>query len=376
MSHPTLYKRTSTGAIQFWDISVYEDHNHSRAYIIETQYGQLDTPSPQLSFDTIYEGKNIGRSNETSVREQSEMEAKARWEKQVKKGYVEDIEKARAGKDDVAGGILPMLAHKFTDHGHKIKYPCAYQKKLDGIRCIAVVEDGKCTLWSRTRKPIISVPHIQRQIESLGFNDLIFDGELYHHDMKAEFEKIVSLVRQEIPAEGHEVVQYHVYDAPNLKEGFLSRQSFVATILLGIPQPNLVFVSTGMVHREYEIPEFLEEALEEGYEGIMLRNLTSPYVNKRSYDLQKVKVFDDSEFDIIGVKEGRGKMQGLAIFECVTPEGNPFEAKLEGELSGLKKYFDDHSLWTGKKLTVRYQGFTGKNKVPRFPIGVAVRDYE
>ena len=89
-----------------------------------------------------------------------------------------------------------------------------------------------------------------------------------------------------------------------------------------------------------------------------------------------MKEFDEDEFPIVGVKEGVGKMAGLAVFECIAKSGNHFDVKLEGSLEGLRKYITDESTWKGKKLTVQYQGITNKNRVPRFPVGKVVRDYE
>src|SRR5271168_4039124 len=81
----TLYKKSSTGAIQYWQIMCYEDSDHSVNYTLETEYGQVGTDSPQRTFDTISQGKNIGKKNETSVHQQAESEAQAKWEKQKKK---------------------------------------------------------------------------------------------------------------------------------------------------------------------------------------------------------------------------------------------------------------------------------------------------
>lgn len=378
-SLPTLYKKTSTGAIQYWRIAVYEDSDHSTAYIIETEYGQVGTDSPQTTFDTIYEGKNIGKKNETSVCQQAEAEATSKWEKQKKKGYVESKSDAEKGKVDdlIEGGIVPMLAHKFTDHAHKIKYPAAVQPKLDGIRCVAILKDGKCTLWSRTRKPITSVPHIVKAIEETFKMDIILDGELYNHAFKANFEHIVSLVRQEDPAPDHEDVQYHIYDLAN-NDPFVDRNTLLASHWFG-NEPNgpLHLVPTLWVKTEDEVMEHFARFRKDGYEGAMLRNINSKYVNKRSYDLQKVKEFDDGEFPIIGIDEGRGKLAGhVGAFVCRTPSGKEFLAKMSGETTKLREYFLDHSLWTGKVLTVQYQGLTGKEGVPRFPVGVVIRDYE
>jgi DNA ligase 1 len=377
LSFPTLFKKTSTGAIQYWRICVVENPNNSNNHDIWTEYGQVDGKA-QTTIDTISEGKNPGKKNETAPRQQAEKEAQSKWEKQKKKGYVETVEAAQAEETDdlIEGGIVPMLAHKYSEHAHKVKFPAGIQPKLDGIRCVAVVKDGQCTLWSRTRKSIRSVPHIIQEIEAIfGHEDIILDGELYNHALKKDFEKIVSLVRQEEPAEGCEIVQYHVYDVAG--EGTFKERHDALMEVLELNEPMyLVPVPTKMAANEDDIMLLFDQAISLGFEGVMVRNLASPYVNKRSYDLQKVKEFDDAEFPIVGVEEGRGKMAGHAIFVCKTDSGKEFLAKLKGDTGYLKKLFEDHSLWNGKKLTVQYQGLTGKEGVPRFPVGVAIRDYE
>jgi predicted DNA-binding WGR domain protein len=138
MIHPTLYKKTSTGAIQFWTIE-------AKGNEIITTYGQVGTESPQTTIDIVKEGKNAGQSNATSANEQAEREAKSSWTKKLKKGYVDSIAAAEAGERDaiIEGGIDPMLAHKYSTNGvltkdaKKIKFPALGQPKMDGIRCIA-----------------------------------------------------------------------------------------------------------------------------------------------------------------------------------------------------------------------------------------------
>lgn len=375
MNFPTLYKKTSTGAIQFWTIEANDDMATS---VIKTIYGQLHTDSPQVTEDRITEGKNAGKKNATTHFEQAAKEARAKWEKQKKKGYVESIEAAIAEEIDdlIEGGIVPMLAHKFAEQGRKIFYPSFVQPKLDGIRCIAVVKNGEATLWSRTRKQITSMPHIVQELEAAFSNmDITLDGELYNHEMKSDFEKIVSLVRQEEPGEGYDVVQYHVYDTVSI-EVFKSRYAQLHRLFRMFEFYSLKLVQTEVVKSEDDVMDFFNKYRSQGYEGAMLRNVDSSYVNKRSYDLQKVKEFDDSEYPIVGVEEGRGKLAGHAIFVCKTETGKEFLAKMKGDTENLKRFFDNHDLWKGKKLTVQYQGLTGKEGVPRFPVGIAIRDYE
>ena len=364
---PSLYSLNSNGSIQKWDIGTKKNT------IVKT-YGQMGGKI-QTSSDTIQCGKNIGRANETTAEEQAALEAQAQWEKKLKSGYTQTVQEAKDGAVDskfVTGGVEPMLAHKFRDHSGKITFPCYAQPKLDGIRCIAVVKDGVCTLWSRTRKPITGVPHIIVALEKrFPDEDVVLDGELYNHKYKNKFEEIVSFVRQETPKEGHEVVEYHIYDIVN-DSPFSVRQDWISK---KIDSACLVCVPTRLVNEQDELTECFVEDRRNGYEGIMARNAESLYEHKRSYGLQKIKEFDDAEYKIVGVEAGRGRMSDCGIFVCETPKGDRFNCKMEGELEILKSFLQKPELVIGKLLTVRYQGLTNGN-IPRFPIGVVVRDYE
>ena len=383
MNFPRLFKKTSTGAIQFWKIWTEESNQGFGMYpCIITEYGQVGTNSPQTTYDHIKEGKNTGKVNETNPFEQADAEAKAKWEKRKKHGYVESIEAAEKDELDdlIEGGIVPMLAHSFSKHGHKIKYPCYAQPKFDGIRCIAIFQNGRCTLWSRTRKPITSCPHIIKEIEnqlskhSISKDEaLILDGELYSHLYRNNFEHIVHLVRQEEPDPQHTDVQYHIYDLVNDKS-FKDRMNDLHN-LIKISDP--LFPVQTVTITEEGVSEIFNFYKDNGYEGAMLRNMDGLYVNKRSYDLQKVKEFEDSEFKIIGVEEGRGKLSGhVGAFVCVTKDGTEFKAKMSGDTDRLKEYFENEKLWKNQLLTIQYQGLTGKSNVPRFPVGLRIRDYE
>ena len=382
MNFPTLYKKTSTGAIQQWMIFTKDVGTAGPVWVIYTKYGQVGGKIQETQ-DLIKEGKNVGKKNETTPEEQAEAEAKAKWEKQKKKGYVESKEAAQKDEVDevIEGGVLPMLAHKFSEHAHKIKFPCYVQPKLDGIRCIAIVKNGACTLWSRTRKPINSCPHIIAELEAIfESKDIVLDGELYNHAFKSNFEHIVHLVRQDEPDKDCGDVQYHIYDMISDKT-FQERIEFLEETLGYIMEDplesSLRLVQTEPVNIENDVMVYFELFKERGYEGAMLRNEHSKYTNKRSYDLQKVKEFDDAEFEITGIDEGRGKLSGhVGAFRCRTKEGKEFLAKMSGDTDRLREYFTNHKLWEGKLLTVQYQGLTGKEAVPRFPVGLAIRDYE
>ena len=392
---PKLYKKTSTGKIQSWEVSAID--NDGVATIVNL-YGQVDGKI-QESRETILEGKNIGKANETTANGQARMQAKARWEKQLKKGYAKTIEDAEAGVTDevIAGGVFPILAHKFAEQGHKISYPALAQPKLDGHRCTSqrdvdttIVNEHlsksvlSISLWSRTRKPITGLPHLNEAIERaslrIGFDFERLDGELYHHDYRDNFEDLTSFIRQEVPKEGHEIVQYHVYDIPDDTKTNYERYQLLEALRPLFEGTAIKIVETKIVNSEEELYEYLEDCLARGYEGAMVRNFDGKYQFKRSYDLQKLKKFDDDEFRIIDIKVGtKGSMAGKAVFICEKyrdeqpiPDGKTFDCKLKGNMDKLTEYADDPSLVIGKILTVKFQGYT-KYGIPRFPVGERFR---
>jgi DNA ligase-1 len=372
MTLSTLYKLTSTGKTQMWEIKTVDN-------FIFTSHGQVGGKIQTVS-EEITEGKNIGKANETTPIQQAEAEAQQRWEKKAKKGYVTEIADAADKKVDtnyITGGVDPMLAHSFDKQGHKIVFPAFVQPKLDGHRCIAIISDGKATLWSRTRKRIHSMPHIVAQLENVfPKGNCILDGELYNHEYRDSFEKLTSLIRQEKPAPGHEVVQYWIYDV--VEEKPFKDREFMLTCMEGAPRfdeaKSLKVLATFEVEDEEDMVTHFNIFMENGFEGAIVRNAAGIYKGKRSYDLQKVKEFADSEFEIIGVEEGRGKMKGCAIFVCKTDAGGTFRVKCEGSLDNLATMYDERDKYVGKQLTVKYQGITNAEGVPRFPIGIRVRE--
>lgn len=409
---PTLFQKNNTGAIQQWTIGVNaasEEYIYSirTVGIITTEFGQVGGKLQVLE-DVVREGKNTGKKNATTAYEQAEKEAEAKWTKQKKKGYVESLEAARNDEVDAAvilGGVEPMLAPnksypKDDELAKRITFPCYAQPKLDGMRCIAVIENGKCTLWSRTRKPIPTVPHIVEDLEGrFPTGKVVLDGELYAHEYRNSFEDLISILRQDAPdAEGlHKVVEYHVYDCIEMPEfsrpittntPFGERIKAVIATLLSESAPEEVLkqtrrgprvrgVYTATITSLEQLDGFYQRCVEAEYEGAMARNADAPYeAGKRSKHLQKMKPFEDREFKIVGVNEGRGKDAGTAAtFTCVTPEGKEFRARLKAPYARRRELLEKPELWRDKWLTVTLKRMT-QDGVPYLPVAKTIRDYE
>jgi len=378
---PQLFKKTNTGAIQQWLIGV--DGNK-----IITVHGQVGG-ALQSTSDTISEGKNLGRANATTPEEQAAKEAEAKWLKQKKKRYVESIEEAAAGRVDtsvILGGIDPMLApSEIWTERDKTTFPVWVQPKLDGGRCIAVLEDGVCTLWTRKQNRVLSCPHIERAVEAHfgpiaareGISRLVLDGEAYNHELHDQFEELMSAFRKNKPTPESALLQYHIYDCPpnddELDAVFSDRHAWLSGAL-PTQDGALVQVRTVVCHSVEEIWACHGENVDEGYEGSMIRG-DGPYeFGKRSAFLRKLKAFLDAEYAILRALDGRGKDAGtVGSFVCVTPTGKEFGCRLKAKYPRRKELFLRSAEWRGKYLTVKYQNLTADG-IPRFPVGKGIRD--
>tara|TARA_Y100000593_G_scaffold35778_1_gene69834 strand:- start:115 stop:1323 length:1209 start_codon:yes stop_codon:yes gene_type:complete len=385
---PTLYKKTTIGKTQTWEIEV--DGNKFR-----TISGQADGKKVVNNW-TVCEGKNVGKKNATTGEEQALKEAEAKHKKKLEAGYhlnVENISKKRFYE--------PMLAQDFKNKNRQKEVMANIdstfgtsifsQPKLDGIRCIAMREG----LFTRTGKEIVAVPHIHEALEPFfeKYPNAVLDGELYNHAYKDDFNKIIHLVRKqnltdEHLAESKEMIQYHIYDAPVIGEGFGGRYNwtekdsfsdrFLISLVLNLgldKEDCLVIVETIEILGREELDRCYEDYIEAGYEGQMIR-LDGPYENKRSPRLLKRKEFIDEEYTILGYEEGEGNRAGtIKHFKFKNKDGKEFNSNVKGSFSYLTKLLEIGDTLIGKDATIKYFNLT-PDGVPRFPYVIAIRDYE
>ena len=282
----------------------------------------------------------------------------------------------------------PMLAHKFDNKRVDWSKPVFIQPKLDGIRCI-MKSDG---CYSRNGKKFMNVQHLYTKTIKELFKQnplLVLDGELYNHDLRDNFEKIVSLVRKQKPTpddrkEARKLIQYHVYDycmavnnKLNLLESDMNRyekrmHQLVCTDMYG---KHIRYVPARGVHSLDKAKEIHNDFLQQGYEGSILR-LDGPYKCGRSYDLMKFKDFSDTEAKIVSWVEGKGKRRGtIGKFIAVDSDGIRFGMPVMDNFKYLQKNFKAMQDWVGKTATFTYFERTRAGSY-RHPLFKAIRDYE
>jgi len=223
----------------------------------------------------------------------------------------------------------PMLAYPVSDKPIDYNEPVFIQPKLDGVRCVIQYDAGEVTAYSRTGKEWKNIEHIKLNLYRFfdKFPNVILDGELYNHDLKNDFEKIISLVRKTKPkpedrVESSEMVQFHCYDIIDEKLPFDQRIEFVnqSLMLLG---DSIHIVDT--IETDESQAHFVHtQNKDKGYEGSIVRT-NGTYQCKRSHNLRKFKDFSDAEAYIVGYEEGKGKRTGtLGKFVMQDEDGNKF----------------------------------------------------
>jgi DNA ligase-1 len=364
MKLPTLYCRTSTGAVQEWTIEVDGPKFRSIS-------GQIDGEKVTAKWTEV-QGKNAGRANATTPEDQALKEAQAKWQKKIDSGYRQD-----QSQIDDTGLYEPMLAEKWEDYKDEVTYPVFTQPKLDGVRCICTAKG----MFSRNGKPFASAPHIQRSLAPLFAKDptLVLDGELYCDKYKDDFNEIISLVRKSKPnandlAQSEQSIQYWTYDIFSHPGKFSERTVALKGLVDSVASPHIVFVETHLAESLEDLDRLYDEWVEKGLEGQMVR-ADQPYQKKRTKYLIKRKEFDEAEFVILGVFEGVGNRSGTAGWTTHEIEGKPFKSNIKGSHKFTSKFLADAQTLIGKTATIRYFRLTPAG-IPRFPYIVAVRDYE
>jgi len=372
-TYRTLYNIDSTGRMRIW----YAQQDGSAYRVVAgLENGKLVESGWKYA-----KGKNVGKSNETTNERQAELEIERLYTKQLESGYSETRENA----GDSVAFFEPMLAYKWADalKKKKVQCPLIVQPKLDGIRCIARA-DG---LWSRNGKPIVSAPHISIALKHF-FNEYpnaVLDGELYNHDLKADFNSIISLTRKTKPTEedlvqSGKLIQYHIYDMPTIDGQLSMDYSRRYQRLMSIVHANALLTADFIrivktQHIDYagkeEMEALLQSFLLEGYEGIMIRAPRAIYEQDRSWSLLKHKEFLDEEFEIVEVEEGIGNWAGYAKrVVCRLKDGRTFETGMRGNQTFAKQLLDEKYEYVGGTATVRYQNLT-PDGIPRFGVTVA-----
>ena len=211
-----------------------------------------------------------------------------------------------------------MLAHDGAKHPKKIAGVCYVEYKYDGVRVIAIVQNGSATLYSRNGKLLENFPHINEALSKPEFEGLVFDGEVMSEDFQ-------TLMRQVHRKEGAQTEDSYlaVFDMLTLREfneGYtpinaIDRRDRIEQ-LSGLFNYRIQLVEATLMNLDLDegqaqFQAMNKRALEEGYEGLMIKPAHEGYKCKRSHAWLKIKPFIEVTLKVVALEEGTGKNEGL-----------------------------------------------------------------
>ena len=283
----------------------------------------------------------------------------------------------------------PMLAYPVSDKPIDYTKPTFIQPKLDGVRCLIQYErhtqprEDVVVAYSRTGKVWKNIDHILSSLRPFfqKYPDVILDGELYNHDLRDDFEKIISLVRKQKPtdedrSEARRLVQFHCYDIVDETLPFSTRDKFILHAVYN--NYNYVKVLPCITVHSHDNAIYQHKInLKAGFEGSILRS-DNKYQCKRSHALRKFKDFSDAEATIVGYLDGKGKRTGtLGKFimmddngvEFGCPPGKGYNYK---QLATMLENIGDY---IGQRATFTFFERTKAGSY-RHPLFKCIRNYE
>jgi DNA ligase-1 len=224
-----------------------------------------------------------------------------------------------------------QLAHDSTNHEEKVCGKKIIEVKLDGVRVITIVyPDGRVDQFSRNGKELLNFGHIKDQLSAVatGFSEpMVLDGEV----MSSSFQDLMKQVHRKDNVNAKDAILY-LFDAVPLKDfekgkskvTQLQRSQWVKDWYNGNIEalPNLRILAQELVDLDTDAGQqrfraINQQAIDGGYEGIMIKEVNAPYECKRSHAWLKLKPFIEVSLEVTDVEEGTGRNIGrLGAFVC------------------------------------------------------------
>ena len=218
-----------------------------------------------------------------------------------------------------------QLAHGSANHEKKMVGPKQIEIKLDGVRVLTVIKDGKVEMFSRNGKQFHNFGHIIEELEAVlkqkpAPYDLVLDGEV----MSANFQDLMKQVHRKSGGVAKDAV-LHLFDMIPLDK-FLEgkyeveqskRSQYVwhwveanKDALEHVQALDWEDVDLSSPEGQDRFVELNKAAVDGGYEGVMIKDQKAVYECKRSHAWLKAKPFIEITLKVVGVEEGTGRNVG------------------------------------------------------------------
>jgi ATP-dependent DNA ligase len=259
------------------------------------------------------------------------------------------------------------------------------QPKLNGERCRVEWFRGEAIFISSYGNEFRFLSKQKEQVEKLSliFGQIPFDGEMYKHGWSRE--RIHSAISRKVNRNTDiDELEFHIFDYQNFEKRQWERFRFLGEVEQAIAQQilsNLKIVPYGICN-EVNWLTIAEDHLENGYEGLILRNPFGLYEIKRSAGMLKFKPTEKDEYVIKAVNEAislegdcKGMVGSFEVFSKTEPDGTSFNVGA-GKMNHLLriKYWEIREQLTGKTLIVKHELLRTVNKVPIAAVALSIKE--
>ena len=345
--------------------------------IKEDESGQgLSWDNFKLLADALYKRELTGHAARDAIQLAMGVATKDQWNQFFRRILIKDMragfgEKSvntvakKAKKPQYAVPVFEvMLAHDGANHDSKIVGKKLLEEKLDGVRCLTVVdfESRTVVMYTRNGKELVNFPHIVKAFEDNMDNfarSYVFDGEV----MSSSFQALMTQVHRKSDVKSDDAV-LHLFDIVPLVEfkagksvmGQRRRSQFLKNFenifadsgcIALVPQQE-VDLDTFMGGIEFQ--DFNKAALAAGKEGIMIKDVDAKYETKRSVSWLKQKPFIEVSLTVMDVEEGTGR--NVAKLGALVCEGEDDGKTIKVNVGSGFTDSDRDEYWTGKEMVL------------------------
>ena len=273
---------------------------------------------------------------------------------------------------------IPMLAEdskQFTNPKITLSHEKNYilEPKIDGIRLLAVCDnDGVCRLYTRNGKEKLGLTFIKEQIESLGLKNEVLDGEII---VSGNWYDTASVVQKTVNYDENAAknAQFMIFDIIPLntlinedqydtRDPLMSRKykldRLYSSHYNNCPNlktiPYVRIIEDSIENKIMFIKQTFNQYLDDGFEGVMVKEWDSKYENGRSKSWLKYKQEFTNEYKCIGVIEGNGNFVGT-LGAIIIDLGNGKTCRVGGfKEEDRIKYWNNPDLILNHMVEVKY----------------------
>lgn len=275
--------------------------------------------------------------------------------------------------NSVMSDLIPsfnvQLANKYFDKPEYVEGKrFALTTKIDGGRIIALKENGQVSFYTRAGQRYEGLVDLEKDMTELLPDGICLDGEITLLDNKGipskeAYKQAMKITRKDGEKHGVKMLVFDFMSAEQFRNQYCpsdwsARRTTVEAIFGCAKQPLKYFELLPVLYCGTDISmitKFLDEAIANDQEGVMINICDAKYEFKRTNSLLKVKKMNTLDLEIIGFEEGEGRLSGtLGAILVRYKDGNIVKVGSGFSDELRKEIWQNRNIWQGRICEIQY----------------------